>query len=101
MEIEGVKRIVVGLNTSQKIIGFVHDQDAKTSNYIRQHWSITEYMDTIHANKSFLRYFDDFQVGNTPPNGEAILKSLKKNIESYRNFCWCIQIFPGRGRTCS
>ena len=85
MEIEGAKEIVARLNTSQRIMGFVHDQNAKTSNYTRQHWNITEYIDSNNAHESFSRYLDNFQIGNAPPNGGTILRGLKKNIESYRN----------------
>ena len=74
MEIEGVKKIVARLNTGQRIIGFVNNQNAKTSNCIRHHWNITEYIDLIHVNKSFSTYFDNFQVGNAPPNGGKILR---------------------------
>ena len=85
MEIEGVKEIMVRLNTSQKIIGFIHVPDAKTSNYIGQCWNITGYMDELYASESFLGYFDNFQIGNAPPNSGRILRGLKKNIESYGN----------------
>ena len=86
MEIEGVERIVAKLNIGQKIIGFVHGQYVKMSNYIRYHWNTTEWMDNMCAKRSFLRYLYNFRVGNVSLNGGAVLRSLKKNIESYRNF---------------
>ena len=76
---------MVRVNTSQKIIGLIHDQDAKTSNHIGQYWNVTEFMDEAYANISFLRYFDNSQVGNISPDGDEILRGLKKNIESYGN----------------
>ena len=37
------------------------------------------------AKKSFLRYLCNFQVGNISPIGGAVLRGLKKIIESYRD----------------
>ena len=54
MEIERVKEIVVRLNTIQKIIGFAHNQYAKTGDSISKYWNTTEYMDDMYANESFL-----------------------------------------------
>ena len=83
MEIEGVKKIVARLNSTQKIIGYVHDQDSKTSNFIREHWNITEYIDVNHARKSLANYLDRFRFKDTTNKKVNILRGVKKNILSY------------------
>ena len=60
-----MQKVVLRLNTSQKIIPFVHDPDASTSDSICQYWNITGYMDEVYASESFLRYFVNSEIGNT------------------------------------
>ena len=64
MEIECVKPIVERLKGNSKIIGYVHDQDAKLTNYMEENWNIKEYIDPNHANKSFTNKFESYKKGN-------------------------------------
>ena len=65
-----MQKVALRLNTSQKIIRFVHDPDASTSDSIKQYWNITGYMDDVYASESFLKYFVNSEVGNILSDGE-------------------------------
>ena len=86
MEIEGVKKIVNRLKENRNIIGYVHDQDSKTSNYFRDNWNITEFIDPNHANKSFSGKFSNYNKGKIKNVKKGIFKKIQKDIQKYRQF---------------
>ena len=56
MEVESIKTMIPKLRLNQNIIGYVHDNDAKTRKAIfNANWNICEYLDPGHAMKSFDR----------------------------------------------
>lgn len=84
MEIEGVKKIIEQLKPLKKVIGYVHDKDAKTSKLIRDTWNITEYIDPNHANKSFNKKFIKYNSGKTKKCIKNSLKGLQKRLSKFK-----------------
>lgn len=84
MEIEGVKNIISELKPLNKIVGYVHDKDAKTTKLIAQLWNITEFIDPNHANKSFHKKFNKFNSGKTKYCTKKSLTGLEKKLSNFK-----------------
>lgn len=84
MEIECVKRIVQRLKTNSKIIGYVHDQDAKLTNYMKDNWNIIEYIDPNHTNKSFCNRFESYKKGTVKNVKKGLLNGVQKSLSKFR-----------------
>lgn len=84
MEIEGVKKIIEQLKPLNKVIGYVHDKDAKTSKLFRESWNITEFIDPNHANKSFNKKFMKYNSGKTKKCQKGSLKGLQKRLSNFK-----------------
>ena len=85
MEIECVKPIVERLKTNSKIIGYVHDQDAKLTNYMEENWNIQEFIDPNHANKSFTNRFESYKKGNIKNVKKGLLSGVQKSLSKFRH----------------
>lgn len=85
MEIECVKPIVERLKTNSKIIGYVHDQDAKLTNYMKEIWKIQEFIDPNHANKSFTNRFESYKKGNIKNVKKGLLSGVQKSLSKFRH----------------
>jgi hypothetical protein len=60
MEVEGVRRILgrwlmVERTANEKVVGYVHDRDAKTRKLIKDIWNKPEFLDPNHVMKGFDR----------------------------------------------
>lgn len=84
MEIEGVKNIISELKPLNKIVGYVHDKDAKTSKLIAREWNITEYIDPNHANKSFHKKFAKYNNGKTKKCAKKALTGIEKRLSNFK-----------------
>lgn len=84
MEIEGVKKIISELKPLNKVIGYVHDKDAKTSKLIAKEWNITEYIDPNHSNKSFHRKFAKFNKGKAHVSTRKSLTGIEKRLSNFK-----------------
>jgi hypothetical protein len=63
MEVEGLRLLLPGLMCHPEIVGYCHDNDAKTSKLIRlSGWGITESLDPGHAMKSFERILGKYSL---------------------------------------
>ena len=69
----------------QNIDGFVHDQDSKTSNFIRNNLNISEYIDPNHANKSFAARFASYNSGKIKNIRKGSLNGAQSFIYSVRH----------------
>jgi hypothetical protein len=64
LEVIGVTKLIPRLREHPEIVRYVHDNDAKTRNVIRESgWDIEEKLDPGHALKSFMRILNEFQKG--------------------------------------
>lgn len=63
MELACTKKLIEILNYTKKIIGYVHDKDAKTTHLFHEKWNIAEYYDLNHNAKSFKRRFNKANSG--------------------------------------
>ena len=62
MEAAGVQEMITSLMHIPKPFGYVHDNDGKARTLIqRSGWGITEYLDSGHAKKSFMRSLQKFE----------------------------------------
>lgn len=96
MEIEGVKKIISELKPLNKVIGYVHDKDAKTSKLIAKEWNITEYIDPNHSNKSFHRKFAKFNKGKAHVSTRKSLTGIEKNSQISKRYSLFQTILPHR-----
>lgn len=84
MEIEGVKKIISELKPLNKIVGYVHDKDAKTSKLFAEEWNITEYIDPNHSNKSFHKKFSKYNSGKLRKSFKKTLTGIEKRLSNFK-----------------
>ena len=78
MESQGLKALLPRLMTLENVIGYVHDNDAKSRKLITEAgWDVVEFLDVGHCEKSFERKINNFNRKNDKILSE-IEDSLKK-----------------------
>jgi hypothetical protein len=86
MEVTGLARLIDHLKNCPEIVGYVHDNDAKTRKLIKlSDWEIAEYLDPGHAMKSFDRILQKKQYESLIPLRESLrsfMFYLLKGIQS-------------------
>jgi hypothetical protein len=86
MEVAALKLLIPRLRQNPKIIGFVHDHDARTSKAIKDAlWFIDEHLDMGHAMKSFERAAIKFNSKNNKVLDE-VLDSLTRFLKILIHF---------------
>ena len=79
MECKAMELMIPVLRENRNIIGYVHDNDAKTRNLIRQmDWQIIEKIDPGHLLKSF-----DRKVINFNKKYNNVLNEIQKGLRKY------------------
>lgn len=79
MEVAGVERFIDEFKGTPEIVGYVHDNDAKTSAAFREKdWNIEELLDRNHLKKAFHRKLS--KTGK-------LLRGLHERLEKWFNYC--------------
>lgn len=81
MEAQGLRIAIMHLSNLPNIVGYVHDNDAKSRKIINESgWQIKEYLDPGHCLKSFDRKLQKFQKKNG-----NILNGIEESLKRWMN----------------